>query len=108
MLKLKKRYSDFATLKNLQKKGLITIERNIFIDTHGTSGMGLVMRTGITVKVNDSQERKDYQIIFSSKGYGATTSNIVALNGRWLDKYNGYLKKVNQWLENNGVGYKGV
>lgn len=106
MLKLNKKYSDFATLKDLQEKGLIEIERNLFIDTHGTSSMGLIMRIGITAKVLNTGERKDYQIIFSSKGYGTTTSDIIELNGRWLSKYDYYLKKVNEWLEKNGLGLK--
>lgn len=96
-MKLKKRM-NVKELKDLVKKGA-EITRNYSLNTYGTSGMGYVERRGITVVLNGVS--KDYQVIYSSRSYGATiTDDIIEHNGRWLEKYREYANAVNTHFYN--------
>ncbi len=95
-MKLNKRMNA-KELKSLVEKGA-KITRNYSLDTHGTSGMGYVERRGITIELNGVS--KDYQVIYSARGYGAITDNIVELNKKWLEKYNVYANNVNSHFDN--------
>lgn len=95
--KLKKKYNNFTELVKLEKQGLIKIKRSRTLDTYGTSGSGLVAMAGVTVET--PTELKNYQIIFSSRGYGTTTDNLTTYNGRFLDKHMQYFNDVDEWLK---------
>lgn len=101
MVKLKKAYYDFKELRALEQEGKVKISRLHSLDTFGTSGSGLVARMGI--KVETSKETKEYQIKFSSKGYGSVTDKIDWFNGRTKEKYDKYFTRINIWLEGNGL-----
>lgn len=87
VIKKKMSLDDLKALKELG----IEIKRNYNLDESGTSGMGYVERRGLSIN------GIDYQVCFSSKGYGVITSDINELNGRWLDKYDVYASKVRKW-----------
>ena len=95
-MKLKKKM-DAKELKGLVEKGA-KITRNYLLDTHGTSGSGYVERRGITIELNGV--RKDYQVIYSSRGYGTITDDIKEYNRRWLKKYYKYVDLVNDHFDN--------
>jgi len=95
-MRLKKRMNE-QELINLAEQGA-KITRNYSLDTHGTSGMGYVERRGITIELNGVS--KDYQVIYSARGYGAITDNIVELNKKWLEKYSVYANAVNSHFDN--------
>ncbi len=95
-MKLKKRMNE-QELINLAKQGA-KITGNYSLNTYGTSGMGYVERIGITIELNGVS--KDYQVIYSARGYGAITDNIVEHNGRWLEKYREYSNAVNSHFNN--------
>ena len=101
MTKLNKKYNSKQILE-LVKEGKIAVKPNYALNTHGTSGSGLVVRKGITIKNVETQEEKDYQIVFSARGsYGGTiTSDITEYNGRMLDKHHKYQRAVNEWFNN--------
>lgn len=89
-MKLKKKM-EAKELKGLVEKGA-KVTRNHSLDTYGTSGSGYVERRGITIELDGIS--KDYQVIYSAKGYGTITDDIVGYNGRWLEKYHEYANNV--------------
>lgn len=95
-MRLKKRMNA-KELRGLIEKGA-KITRNLWLDTYGTSGMGYVERRGITIQLNGVS--KNYQVIYSARGYGAITDDIVELNGRWLEKYHKYSNDVDSHFNN--------
>lgn len=95
-MKLKKKMEE-KDLKGLVEKGA-KITRNYLLDTHGTSGSGYVERRGITIELNGVS--KDYQVIYSARGYGTITDDIKEYNGRWLEKYHKYTGAVNNHFNN--------
>ena len=95
-MRLKKRMNA-KELKGLAEQWA-KITRNYSLDTHGTSGMGYVERRGITIELNGVS--KDYQVIYSARGYGTITDDIVEYNGRWLEKYGVYANAVNSHFDN--------
>lgn len=96
-MKLKKNY-EISDLALLYADGAI-IERDYTTDTCGTSGMGYIERRGI--KINGKQ----YQVIYTSRGYGRITSDIKYYNGRYLDKHFKYKRNVNEHFYINVMPY---
>ena len=85
-MKLKKNYNT-SDIKTLLANGAI-IERDYTTDTYGTSSMGYMERKGITIN------GKQYQVVYTSKGYGRITSDIVYYNYRYLDKHTQYIQDL--------------
>jgi hypothetical protein len=108
MTRLNKKYNSKQIIK-LAKEGKISVKPNNALDTHGTSGSGLVMRKGLTIKNVETQEEKYYQIVFSARGsYGGTiTSDLTEYNGRMLEKHYKYKVAVNDWFNDflNKLGW---
>lgn len=82
------------------KKDLVSIKEvkmNWSMTSHGTSGMGYVSHKGVTVILSDETVINGYYG-YSSKAYGTwhdmTNCKYYGLNGRFLDKYNGYRHDV--------------
>lgn len=92
-MKLKKNY-NLSDLAMLYANGA-TFERDYSTDTFGTSSLGYMERRGI--KING----KRYQVIYTSKGYGRITSDILFYNGRYLDKHIKYFDDVNEHFYNH-------
>lgn len=95
-MKLKKKMEAKELIGLVEKGAKIT--RNHSLDTYGTSGSGYVERKGITIELNGVS--KDYQVIYSARGYGAITDDIVEYNGRWLEKYHEYANNVDFHFNN--------
>ncbi len=95
-MKLKKKM-EAKELINLAEQGA-KITGNYSLNTYGTSGMGYVERRGITIELNGVS--KNYQVIYSARGYGTITDDIVEYNGRWLEKYREYANDVNYHFNN--------
>lgn len=96
-MKLKRNY-NVSDLWTLYDNGAI-IERDYSTDTFGTSSLGYMERRGITIN------GKQYQVIYTSKGYGRITSDIVIYNGRCLDKHLQYKYAVNEHFYINVMPY---
>ena len=100
MRELNKKYNSKQIIE-LVKEGKIAVKPNYTLNTYGTSGSGLLMRKGLTIKIIETQEENDFQIVFSARGYGGTiTSDLVEYNGRMLDKHYIYEIAVNDWFNN--------
>lgn len=92
-MKLKKRMTEQELVNLVEQEGA-KVERCYALDTFGTSGSGYVERRGLTVELRGIV--KDYQIVYSSRGYGAITDDIIEYNGRMLAKYSPYIHAVNK------------
>lgn len=90
---LKKNY----TLKDIKKLWLegANIERDYSTDTYGTNSLGYLERRGI--RINGIQ----YQVVYSSKGYGRITSDLRFYNDRYLEKHLDYIQMVEDHFNNN-------
>ena len=97
MLKLKKNY-NVNELKGLQDKGY-NIEIASELNTYGISGSGYMERLGI--KINGA----NYQVIYSSRGYGRITSDITYYDGRYFSKHITYIEAVKKHFNNNVLPY---
>lgn len=98
-MKLNKKYTDYKLL--LKNKNIIKIERDTKLDTYGLNSSGLLVRVGIVAYTEN--ETKQYQIIFSSRGYGTVDSSIIKYNNKMKNKHQQYFEKVNQWLYSNNL-----
>lgn len=87
-MKLNKNY-NLSDLSLLFANGAV-IDRDYSTDTFGTSTMGYIERRGITIN------GKQYQVIYTSKGYGRITSDLKRYNGRYLNKHLKYKRDVNE------------
>ncbi len=87
-MKLKKNY-NLEDMPLLLANGAI-FERDYSTDTFGTSSLGYMERRGIMIN------GKRYQVIYTSKGYGRITSDILFYNGNYLEKHLKYICDVDE------------
>lgn len=92
-MRLKKNYHT-KDLKSLIANGAY-IKRDYSTDTYGTSSMGYMERIGLLIN------GKQYQVVYTSKGYGRITSDIVYYNGRFLEKHIQYMEAVEKHFTKN-------
>ncbi len=96
-MKLKKNY-NLSDLSLLFADGAV-IERDYSTDTFGTSGLGYMERQGI--KINGIK----YQVVYTSRGYGRITRDLVFYNGRYLKKHIKYMNDVNKHFNTHIMPY---